>query len=157
VELFHAPLLDLAEEAHNIFLGGDLLAAMDHGGLAIMKLETSVPKRTEFYTRCPENFLLVENEKSGVSIRAVYDNFSSRRKIFFIKELACEGFIPDEYQWFSDPDDGGCFGLRWLIDHSWLQAGGSVAHRAEDLCLKILLGGGICWVALMGFIVLASR
>jgi len=78
------------------------------------------PRQTEFYHAFPDNLILVENQEDGVLIRAARDNFSERRKALLIRELAAEGFIPDQYQFFTDTDGCSFFGVRWIIDTSWI-------------------------------------
>jgi hypothetical protein len=122
-----------------------------------MKSETCFPRRAEFHQYNPENFILVENDKNGAVIRAAVDNFSGARKICFIKELAAEGFIPDHYQWFSDPDADGYLGIKWIVDDSWLKTDGERTRKTELLCRGMLLLACILWVVLMTFILWNSR
>ena len=107
------------------------------------------PRKTEFYNRSPENFLLVENHEDGsVVIRAALDNYSERRKSLFIHELASEGFIPDEYQFMTNVEEDGSLGARWVIDSSWLVVPpevNSTAHR----CVMIIVLSVFFIVAVM--------
>lgn len=96
------------------------------------------PQQTEFYTVFPDNLILVENEEDGVLIRAARGNFSERRKAFFIHELAAEGFIPDHYQFFTN-SDGGIFGVRWVIDKSWVEVPREVTRTSHRRCVIMLL------------------
>jgi hypothetical protein len=78
------------------------------------------PRCAEF--RFPQLDTLVRVEVSGesVTIRATRDTFSPQRKDFFVRELAAEGFIPDQCRWSSLEDAGASFGgVRWLVDHTW--------------------------------------
>ncbi|MDB6123136.1 MAG: hypothetical protein JWQ71_2129 [Pedosphaera sp.] len=122
-----------------------------------MKAETSFPKRVTFHQKNPENFILVENNKNRAMIRAAFDNFSEARKVYFIKELAAEGFIPDHYQWFSDPDSDGYFGVRWIVDDSWLEVDRIGTLKTEMLCRRMLLLACILWVVLMSLLLWNSR
>lgn len=85
-----------------------------------MSLSTEYPSKSEFYTRGPDNLLLVEIDDGAVTVRAARDNFSERRKMFFIRELAAEGFIPDKFLYFTNAEEPFLLGLSWIIDLSWL-------------------------------------
>lgn len=85
-----------------------------------MSLSAEYPSQSEFYSRIPDNLLLVENEDGAVTVRAARDNFSERRKMFFIRELAAEGFIPDNFLYFTNTEGPMLLGLRWIIDGSWI-------------------------------------
>src|SRR5258708_203567 len=98
----------------------------------------AAPKQFEFNSQYPENYILVENRDDGVVIRAARKNFSDQRKSAFIKELAAEGFIPDHFQWFSDPDTSNYMGVRWIIDSSWLRLHASVRRESERRFLQMI-------------------
>lgn len=98
------------------------------------------PRKTEFYNRSPENFILVENYEDGsVVIRAALDNYSERRKSLFIRELAAEGFIPDEYQFMTNAGENGFVGAQWVIDSSWLVVPPQVISTAHRCVMIIVL------------------
>jgi hypothetical protein len=110
------------------------------------------PSRTEFYHRFPENFLLVENrEDGGVVVRAAINNYSERRKALFIHELASEGFIPDEYQFMTNCDGPGFFGVRWVIDGSWLVVPPEVTAISHRRCWELFLSAFAFAMASIGF------
>ena len=79
-----------------------------------MRTEIAVPEKVEFYIRDLDNHVLIENSAGGVVISATRDNFSDKRKTFFIRHLAAEGYIPDRYEWFSEPAGDGFFGVKWI-------------------------------------------
>ena len=85
-----------------------------------MRTQIAVPERFELYIPDLDNHLLIENNEGGVVIRAARDNLSDKRKTYFIRHLAAEGFIPDRYEWFPDPAEDGFLGVKW------------VAHAASD-------------------------
>ncbi len=64
--------------------------------------------------------LQVEVRDEDVVIRATRDTFTEDRKAAFIHELASEGFIPDDYMWYS-PYGGRKTGrtILWRIDPFW--------------------------------------
>ncbi len=118
-----------------------------------MKTALKHPKY-EFYHDQPYNLLLVEQNDDGVVIRAAWDNFSERRKTFFIKQIAAEGFIPDRYQWFSNFDENGYTGIRWVIDRTWLKVHPAAVEKARRFMVGTLLGASFLWLILMGAIAL---
>ena len=79
-----------------------------------MRTEIVVPEKVELYIHDLDNHVLIENSAGGVVICATRDNFSDKRKTFFIRHLAAEGYIPDRYAWFSEPAGDGFFGVKWI-------------------------------------------
>lgn len=111
-----------------------------------MRAQKVAPRKFEFYFPELDNLILVENlEDGGVRIRATQDNFSDQRKSFFIRQLAAEGFIPDIFQWWN----GGGAGLTWIIDRSWLKLPAVWTRRARKFMVKLLVFGGVLWLAMM--------
>jgi hypothetical protein len=88
-----------------------------------MPTAVAIPGRFAFYVSDLDNHVLIENNPDGVVISATRDNFSDKRKSFFIRYLALEGYIPDRYQWFSEPSEDGSCGVRWNA---------SVSHEEKD-------------------------
>jgi hypothetical protein len=87
-----------------------------------MRTQIAVPERFELYLPDLDNHLLIENSEGGVVISATRDNVSDKRKTFFIRYLAAEGYIPDRYEWFPEPSEDGFFGVKWIaraaLDHN---------------------------------------
>jgi len=121
-----------------------------------MKTAFTAPKY-EFCNNEPYNLLLVEQNESGVLIRAAWDNFSDRRKAFFIKEIAAEGFIPDRYQWFSNFEENSYNGVRWVIDRSWLKVHPESVVKARKFMFWMLLMTGFLWLLMMVGLALPTR
>ena len=65
-----------------------------------MRAHVDFPQQFEFAISS-SNQILVENHAEEVIIRAARDTLSSREKLFIIRHLAMEGFIPERYQWFT--------------------------------------------------------
>src|SRR5690349_973466 len=80
---------------------------------------TGVPTQAEFYYYRTDNLLRVENESGRVKVRAMRDNLTAEEKSAFVRQLASEGFIPDEFQDFSETKSTGDGRVRWEIDDSW--------------------------------------
>lgn len=115
------------------------------------------PKQVEFINHEPENFILIENETDGtVLIRAARNNFSERRKIAFIHEMAAEGFIPDHLQWFSDSDTHTLTDVKWVIDHSWVRIHSAARKNAKRLMVAMLMFAGSLWLILMGVAIMRA-
>jgi len=113
------------------------------------------PARTEFYPRSPENYLLVENHEDGsVVIRAALDNYSGQRKAHFIRELAAEGFIPDEYEYLTDTGGVGFMGVCWVIDDSWVQIPQEVVATSHRRGWELFLSMFIVAVLIFDWLIL---
>jgi len=83
-----------------------------------MRTHVAAPEQFTLYVPDLDNYILIEHSADGVVIRTTRDNFSEKRKVFFIRRLAAEGFIPDRYEWFSDPEVEGFSGLKWIAPAS---------------------------------------
>lgn len=113
-----------------------------------MRVQT-VPKKAELSVQSPENLILVENSHDGVIIRAARDNFSDRRKLFFIRYLAAEGYISDEFQNFGKSTPHGSLSIVWAIDRGWIKNAPALLRRANRFMIRLLLAASILWLALM--------
>jgi hypothetical protein len=90
-------------------------------------------------------------------IRATRDTFSEERKICFIRELAAEGFIPDDYRWlYNGPTSNGCSLIRWSVDRSWCELSPHAIAETRRFMLKIIAGGILLWLLLMVCVFLSS-
>ncbi len=121
-----------------------------------MKTAFNSPKY-EFCNNEPYNLILVEQKEDGVLIRAAWDNFSDRRKAFFIKQIAAEGFIPDRYQWFSNFEANSYTGIRWVIDRSWVTVDREQVWKARRLVWGMLLAALFFWLILLGALALPKH
>ncbi len=98
----------------------------------------------------------VEEFEGCVTIRATADTFSKRRKMSFIRELAAEGFISDG-RWIS-PFDGepDSYGIRWLVDDSWVKPDAALMERNHRLVKRFILPLTFVWLAIM-YIAVSGR
>ncbi len=94
-----------------------------------MHTEIALPTRSQLYIPDLDNHILIENNADEVVISATRDNFSENRKIFFIRHLSAEGYIPDRYKWFSELAESGFFGVKWMV---------RAAAREEKTALRFL-------------------
>ena len=76
--------------------------------------QLAAPAKFRLYLPDLDNHVLIETSADGVVISATRDNFTNQRKKFFIRQLAAEGYIPDRYEWFSEPAEDGFFGVKWM-------------------------------------------
>ena len=83
-----------------------------------MRTHIATPERFQLYIPDLDNHVLIENSAGDVIISATRDNFSENRKMFFIRHLSAEGYIPDHYQWFTEPAKGGFSGVKWIAPAS---------------------------------------
>jgi hypothetical protein len=83
-----------------------------------MRTQNELPHQSRHYISDLDNHVLIENSAYGVVISATRDNFTDKRKAFFIRHLAAEGYIPDRYEWFSEPAEDGFFGVKWIAGAS---------------------------------------
>jgi hypothetical protein len=94
-----------------------------------MRTLPAEPRIFEFSFPRLDTLLKVEVWSEGVSIRASRNSFDAERKVFFIQELAAEGFIPDEYRWFALAGAESPYrGVRWTVDPALL---GNIEAHAE--------------------------
>jgi len=79
-------------------------------------------RRYEFAFAHLDTLVQVEVGAEGVVIRTSRDSFSARRKDAFVRELAAEGFIPEEYGMLgSSPTAVRAQPVRWMVDISWIE------------------------------------
>jgi hypothetical protein len=110
--------------------------------------EPAVPKQARLLTRDPENSILVENFAGYVTIRAARDNFCARRKAFFIRHLAAEGYIPDRFERLGEPGSA-LRDIRWIIDPAQRASRDSVKRETDRFMVRSLAGIFVLWLALM--------
>ena len=97
-----------------------------------------------FSTHNPRNLVVIERDGESVLIRAAQDNFSARRKAFLIRQLAAEGYIPDEYERFTE--EAPVEGLTWVIDRSLLFIGAEARKRTGRIMRRVIAGGCLLWL-----------
>ncbi|HLX70005.1 MAG TPA: hypothetical protein VKV04_10300 [Verrucomicrobiae bacterium] len=108
-----------------------------------MREQKLLAKEFEFYIADLDNMLLVQcGEDGSLTVRCTRDNLSRRRKVFFIRELAAEGFIPEEYQWFSETAIDSSR-VQWFKDWSWVKVPETITGRS----IKFILLACVLWMA----------
>lgn len=122
-----------------------------------MQTRIALPQRFELRHGCPENWILVENYFNEVIIRAARDNFSVQRKLFFIRHLAAEGFIPARYQRLTELEDSSEIGLRWMVDRSWVERHGSRFCKSHRFMSRLLLSAAVLWLLMTAALFLGTR
>jgi hypothetical protein len=96
-----------------------------------------------------DTHVLVENHEGAVVLRASSNHLSERRKAFFVRHLAAEGFIPIRYQWLVGGDVDCVPGLTWIVDNSWLRLHPAMIQRTNRIMRRILIGAGTLWVVMI--------
>jgi len=114
-----------------------------------MRAQKVLAKDFQFYLSDLDNIVLVEcHEDETVTVRATKNNCSQERQISFIRKLAAEGFLPDEYQWFSGATDGSN-GVRWIKDLSWLKIEPAVQKPSHRFMKRLFIAACVLWIAMM--------
>ena len=114
-----------------------------------MKTVGTIARHFEFSFPGLDTLVLVEKLGDDVVIRATRDTFSAERKARFIRELAAEGFIPDDFRWSSPEGTNATGQLRWLVDFHWLQPNKAMVRRTRHLLLGIFASAALLWSILM--------
>jgi hypothetical protein len=96
-----------------------------------------------------DTLVLVEERDDGILIRATRDTFSPQRKERFIRELAAEGFIPEDCQWTSSYGMPPGKGLRWAIDPSWLELNPAMLARTRRIMVTAIASATLLLAVMM--------
>ena len=115
-----------------------------------MRGEAACPEHVELSISRPDDLVLVENRDGAVVIRAMRDNFSPREKAFFIRYLAAEGFIPDLYRRYAEPDFEWATRVTWVVDRARLPLRQWQDKAPRDI-LRLVGWASLGWLALMVF------
>jgi hypothetical protein len=113
-----------------------------------MPAQLATPERFELYISDLDNHILVENHGGPVLIHASRNNVSERRKASFVRYLAREGYIPDQYEWFCEPRPEEFCSVRWVVDRSWAESDPRIERRAWQRELGVTLLGVTVFVML---------
>ena len=114
---------------------------------------------SQFYEFCfpkLDTLVQVEAADEAVVIRATRDTFSDARKARFIRELAAEGFIADDFRWAPLASSAGFGGVRWLVDFRWLKLDPSYSVRTRRFMICLLSGAILAWLMMIGLAFLCA-
>jgi hypothetical protein len=114
-----------------------------------------VPQKAELPLLNPKNLIVVENSEDCVVIRAARDNFSEREKVCFIRYLAAEGFISDQFERFRESDWQGT-SIAWVVDQSWVKREPAHLQRVDRFMIQLFVSASILWLAQMSLAFLSS-
>jgi hypothetical protein len=115
-----------------------------------------VPEKAELPLLNPKNLIVVENSEDSVVIRAARDNFSERKKVCFIRYLAAEGFISDEFQGFGKSGSRRTTSISWVVYQDPLKHEPAQFKRADRFMIQLFISASAIWLALMVFAFLHS-
>jgi len=118
-----------------------------------MKSPIPPARAYDFYFPRLDTLVRVETDDERVAIRAARDTFTPARKEAFIRELAAEGFIPDECRWTAPCAPH----LRWSVDAGWLASGPADAVNAHRFMRRLLCGATALWLATLAWLVFCPR
>jgi hypothetical protein len=115
----------------------------------------SLPVKSHLFEFCfphlDYTLLQVEEDGGEVIIRATANTFSEQRKTHFVRELAAEGFIPDEYRWWTlAGSESYLRGVRWIVDPTWLELDEALMARNRRWALRLLPAASVLWLLLIG-------
>ena len=116
-----------------------------------MRAQVDCPHRFEYSISNKRDCVLVENHKASVVIRAARNDISSREKLFLVRHLADEGFIPDRYRRFAGFESEFSPGLDWVVDSSWLKEKDAPNKNALSQILKVTGCAFVAWLLMMAF------
>ena len=114
-----------------------------------MKTHLSEPTSFEFCFPQLDTLALVENRPEEVIIRLTRDTFTEERKTCFVRELAAEGFIAEDFRWASARTYFSPCRVNWLIDRTWLKHDPLMIAKTHRAMVRLLAGGLLLWLALM--------
>jgi hypothetical protein len=114
-----------------------------------MQTHATPPCCYEFYFPDVDTLIRVETSSPAIIIRATRNTFGDQRKRRFIHELAAEGFIPDDCEWFSLTNSEFSRGIRWLVDVSWLKLDPAMTAKTRRFMVRLIAGAALLWLAMM--------
>lgn len=103
----------------------------------------------EFYIQFPDNLILVETVNGNTVIRAAKDNFSEARKNAFIRWLAQEGFIADEYQYWNISNEFA--GIEWEVEKQWTRTPVELTEKIRKAIYTVVILTTIVWIIIVTF------
>jgi len=116
-----------------------------------MHVKIALPSGTILSTIKPENRFLIQNISGNVIIRAARDNFSSCRKVSFIRYLAAEGYIPDRFESLRSIRSEAGDALRWIIAPQLLEPAISPEKQTNAFMWRLIAEAILLWVGLLVF------
>ena len=112
-------------------------------------LSTAHPVTYDFFFGELDTLIRVEKFQGEVVVRCTRESFSRRRREFFIRELAAEGFIPDQFHWELLAEDIGSRGVRWITDCSWVELPKALLARSRRFMIGLLTASTMLWAVAM--------
>jgi hypothetical protein len=98
--------------------------------------------------RNPENVIVIENHGDHVLINASEDNFSTRRKLFFIRHLAAEGYIPGRFERIAFAEVEDSPELIWRVDEATGRKRATRSRVSDRLMFRLFGLSLLLWLIL---------
>jgi hypothetical protein len=118
-----------------------------------MKIHSPASPCYNFYFPRLDTLAEVEHTAHGVIIRTSRHSFSDERKACFVRELAAEGFIADEYAWCSS---GAPEGIRWVVDAAAFMPGAAPIAQTRRFARWLFCSATALWLVLMGGLLMGA-
>ena len=116
-----------------------------------MKTRTDETSCFEFSFPNLDTLASVASTEDGVVIRTSRDTFSEERKACFVRELANEGFISDEFRWLHSASTDTLGRVHWLVDPAWWKPSREVEAFTFRFMVRVIGYSVLLWLTLMVF------
>lgn len=117
-----------------------------------MNAEEKAVREFQFYLRDVDTHLKVTTGGNEVLVRATRDRVSQRRKTFFVRELAAEGFLPDAYAAYVQEKAGDSLPVVWVVDRSWEEFSSGPLNGTNRFMFRLLAWGCLLWCVLLALL-----
>jgi hypothetical protein len=117
---------------------------------------TSAAQAYDFCFPNLDTLVRVESADGAVVIRASRDTFTEERKIRFVRELAAEGFIADDFRWAPMGPSPRGQGVRWIVDASLWKPDPMLIARTRRFMVRLMAGSLLAWLMMIGLIFLCG-
>ena len=116
-----------------------------------LRADAALPRESTLAIHFPENLVLIQNIAGRVTIRAARNNLSVRRKLYLIRYLAAEGYIPGRFERICERRPNGISAIRWVIDPSCFKPALTPRQQTNRFMVRLILGAVALWFGLMAF------
>ncbi len=114
-----------------------------------LSVDAALPRESTLAVRDPENLVMVENIGGRVIIRAARNNLSIRRKLYLIRYLAAEGYIPARFERICERRPNGLSAIKWMIDPTCFKPAPTPRQQTNRFMARLIIGAFVLWLALI--------